>query len=104
MIEIYKEEQKGYSFHLKSQSGNTLLRSVPFNNKAEITKTLNHLNQNVQKHLLFERKTDYKGKFQFYLKNASGKVIGHSGTYSSEAGMENGIKNLTKRITNIKLI
>ncbi|MDT0607393.1 YegP family protein [Croceitalea rosinachiae] len=104
MIEIKKVEHGGYQFLLKSKAGSVLLRSISFDNKTEITEVVDRLNQNYTKKLLFERKTDYKGQFQFYLKNNKGKVIGHSQPYNSEAGMENGIKNLTNSISNIKLI
>jgi len=46
----------------------------------------------------FERKTNHKGEFQFSLKDSDGKIIGHSQNYNSEAGMENGIKNLRSTI------
>ncbi len=48
---------------------------------------------------VFERKTDYNGKFLFILKNSEGKVLGNSMLYNSEAGMENGIKNLKTSIS-----
>jgi len=78
-----------------------LLRSIDFIDKNEINQTLSTLNKNQQIH--FERKTNYKGKFQFSLKDSNGQLIGHSEPYSSEAGMENGIKNLKKSISEFKL-
>jgi len=46
----------------------------------------------------FERTTNHGGDFQFRLKNINGELIGNSLSYSSEAGMENGIKNLRQSI------
>lgn len=103
-MEIKKLEQGGYQFVLKSKAGATLLQSISFDNKSEISEILKLLNQNLYKKHLFERKTDYKGQFRFLLKDDMGKVIGHSQSYNSEAGMENGIKNLTKGISEIKSI
>ncbi|MGB5667196.1 MAG: YegP family protein, partial [Maribacter sp.] len=39
--------------------------------------------------------------FLFSLKNNGGQIIGISELYSSEAGMENGIKNLKNRIASL---
>jgi len=100
VVEIVKEINGKYSFRAKSKSGGLLLRSIDFIDENEINQTLSELNQ---KGLFsFERKTKTSGKFQFNLKDANGRVIGYSNLYTSEAGMENGIKNLTKSISAIK--
>ncbi len=49
----------------------------------------------------FERKTNTEGKFHFSLKDDDGRIIGHSEPYDSEAGMENGIKNLQEKIQSL---
>ncbi len=94
MIEIKKKNENGFQFLVKSETGKILLKSVPFSNKKEVERTLKglHIANSPLKH--FERKTNFDGKFLFNLKNEDGTVIGSSGLYSSEAGMENGIKNL----------
>ncbi len=46
----------------------------------------------------FERKTNHSGAFMFSLKDENGKIVGYSQCYNSEAGMENGIKNLKNKI------
>jgi len=48
-----------------------------------------------------ERKTNIDGKFLFSIKKNQG-IIGHSGLFSSEAGMENGIKNLKNHLANLQ--
>ncbi|MBU3024629.1 YegP family protein [Zobellia galactanivorans] len=50
----------------------------------------------------FERKTNHDGQFLFYLKDANGQILGHSLPYGSEAGMENGIKNLINSLNALK--
>ncbi|HAI37493.1 MAG TPA: hypothetical protein DCM40_04830, partial [Maribacter sp.] len=46
----------------------------------------------------FERRTNTDGKFLVELKNSTGKIVGSSGLYTSEAGMENGILNITNSL------
>ncbi|WP_036153695.1 YegP family protein [Maribacter forsetii] len=99
MIKIDKKEDGFYQFILKSDNGNILLKSVSFSTENEVDNTLNDI-----KHLkdtngkLFERRTNTDGKFLIELKNSNGKIIGSSGLYSSEAGMENGILNISNSI------
>lgn len=98
MIEIKKTTRKGFEFLVKSESGKILLRSVPFKDEQTISKTVESLSKSNAVIKRFERKTNFNGAFLFELKNEKGKTIGSSGLYSSEAGMENGIKNLTNRL------
>lgn len=98
MIEIKKELSNSYSFELKAESGQTLLKSIAFPNRETAKKTVRNLNGVGSNKTVFERKTNHKGDFLFSLKNKKGKIIGSSLLYNSEAGMENGIKNLVKRI------
>jgi len=99
MLEIKKESDTTYTFSLQSESGQTLLTSVPFKNREEIDNTIAKLKILIGQSSVFERKTDYNGKFLFVMKNSEGKTIGNSMLYSSEAGMENGIKNLKTSIS-----
>lgn len=99
MIEIRKEVSEDYSFVLKAESGHVLLKSVPFSNKKVAIDIANGLSSFVVKSSNFERKTNHNGQFLFNFKNNEGVLIGSSQLYNSEAGMENGIKNLTNRIT-----
>ena len=78
-----------------------MLKSIPFESQQEIKSTISRLSPLASKALLFERKTDYEGRFLFHLKNADRTLIGESGVFESEAGMENGIKHLKKRITEL---
>lgn len=101
MIEIKKGKNKTYQFKLKTSDGITLLNSVDFESEEEVKRTLESLNPILERQSVFERRTDHEGNFLFNLKDLSGKVIGKSLSYGSEAGMENGIKNLKKSIANI---
>lgn len=101
MVELISQKSGKYSFVMKSKVGGLLLKSIDFGNKNEINQTLLELRQNEK--INFERKTNYQGDFQFHLKNKKGKIIASSQSYSYEAGMENGMKNVTKAFTMLKL-
>ncbi len=101
MIEIEKRKHNTYRFKLKTSDGNTLLESVDFDSEDDIKRTVKNLGPLLDKQSVFERRTDHEGKFLFKLKDLHGKVIGSSQRYGSEAGMENGIKNLKNRIAMI---
>ncbi len=94
MIEIKKHNENVYRFKVSTSSGNTILESIDFPNREDIKKLVTELQESINERKIFERKTDHSGKFLFHLKNKEGQFIGSSQLYSSEAGMENGIKNL----------
>lgn len=98
MIEIKNNTSNEYSFTLKSESGQVLLNSVAFSSKETVKEAISSLKIVLKSRNTFERKTNHNGKFLFSLKNNNGVLVGHSLIYQSEAGMENGIKNLITRI------
>lgn len=100
MIKIHTDTDSTFSFSLRTESGNILLKSVAFTDQHEMDKTLRKLDTLRLTRYQFERKTNTEGKFLFSLKDGDGKTIGSSEPYDSEAGMENGIKNLRERIEN----
>ncbi|WP_297702556.1 YegP family protein [uncultured Eudoraea sp.] len=103
MIKINKQENNTYNFSLNTTTGNALLYSVGFSSKEEIKNVVSGLKLLDKQHYKFERKTDHNGNFLFNLKDKKGQLIGNSQLYGSEAGMENGIKNLKKRIAILKV-
>lgn len=98
MIEIKKSKSDNFKFFVKSETGKVLLKSIPFAEEQVLNETLEILSESISINKSFERKTNFSGQFLFELKNKQGKLIGKSGFYSSEAGMENGIKNLKNRL------
>ncbi|CAM3367697.1 YegP family protein [Zobellia roscoffensis] len=99
MIEIVNLSNSNFQFHIKSKSGSTLLESKEYSAKADLETAVLNLD-NLQIHRSnFERKTNHEGKFLFNFKDNNGYLIGTSQLYDSEAGMENGIKNLHNRLT-----
>ena len=101
MIKINKEDNNTYNFSLNTTHGNALFYSVRYTSKEEIRNVVSSLDLLVRQHFIIERKTDHDGNFLFNLKNKKGQLIGNSQLYGSEAGMENGIKNLKKRIATL---
>ncbi|HDZ03870.1 hypothetical protein LCGC14_0199580 [marine sediment metagenome] len=99
MIIIDKKKGESFQFILKSNNGKTLLESISFSSENELDKTLKDIKALKDSNgKLFERKTNTDGKFLVVLKNSFGQIIGSSGLYSSEAGMENGILNISNSI------
>ncbi len=98
MIEIQRTNGDKVNFLVKSKAGKTLLTSVDYSNKQEMEKTIKQLASPKNLVQKIERKTNFEGQFLFHLKAETGSLIGSSGLYSSEAGMENGIKNLKKNL------
>lgn len=96
MLEVKEIEKNKYQFLLKTKSGAVLMDSIVFDTKQTLINTLKLLPKIIQSDLNYERKTNPDGKFLFHLKNDNAQIIGSSNLYSSEAGMENGIKNLKK--------
>ncbi|MEM1258705.1 MAG: YegP family protein [Bacteroidota bacterium] len=96
MVEIVKNNTGDYQLHFKSSTGSSLLKSIPFKSEADAEATLHQ----IMAKPIFERRTNHQGKFMISLKTASGEQVGQSNMYSSEAGMENGIKNLMKSFSN----
>lgn len=101
MIKIHPNNEHSYHFSLQTENGDILLISVDFADKMELDKMLRQLETKPLTSSDFERKTTTEGKFLFILKDSDGKPIGRSEAYDSEAGLENGIKNLRERIKSL---
>lgn len=101
MIQIKKESDHTYTFEIQSKEGQALLHSTPFNDREKMERTIASLKEWGKLQSSFERKTNYHGKFFFLFNNCDGKLVGNSLFYSSEAGMENGIKNLKNVISHL---
>ena len=92
MVEVVHNQEGRYNVHICSNSGNLLFESKAYPSEKEAKESIRKFKEAA----IFERKTNTNGKFIIDLKIEDGTVIGQSGPYSSEAGMENGIKNLQK--------
>ena len=102
MIQKTKGNNNEYQFVVKSSDGGILLRSKWYNSENEVDHIVAQMVENLDNSIAIERTTNHNGQFQFLVKNNGNNLIGFSEPYSSEAGMENGIKNLNKSIYNSK--
>lgn len=103
MIEKTRKSNNEYQFVVKSMDGGILLRSIGYNSENQVDLIVAQMTKNITNNIAIERTTNHKGQFQFCVKHSSNSIIGFSQPYSSEAGMENGINNLTRSISTIKL-
>lgn len=93
MLKIENKGNAHYCFVVESSQGNPLFESEPFENQEDVKQALATLKKRVRHPGCFERQTDHEGHFRFALKDPAGNMLGRSKPYSSEAGMENGIRN-----------
>ena len=98
MIKIKKVSGDSFRFQLKNASGTTLLESISFSEEKTAKRSAAALPSLIDQPGVFERKTDHTGKFLFNIKDTEGKIIGSSPLFYSEAGMENGIRNVVKHL------
>ncbi|MBU2946762.1 YegP family protein [Zobellia uliginosa] len=101
MIEIIDSKNASHQFQIKSSSGSTLLTSIEFDIKEGLETALTTLKNLKITRGNFERQTNHEGKFLFNFKDGNGMLLGASQLYDSEAGLENGIKNLINRLTDL---
>ena len=102
MIEVTQLDKNAFKFSLKTSDGNILMHSVPYRSREQLNGVVAELQALASNHMAFERQTNHQGKFLFQLRGTDGKIIGKSQLYNSEAGMENGIKNLKNRIATLR--
>ena len=92
VLEISKKKNR-YRFTITSREGHPLLDSVEFDSEQDLQACIGQIRARIGNPASFERRTVHSGQFQFSLKDPSGRIVGQSALYRSEAGMENGIKN-----------
>ena len=101
MIEVFQDDNNTHRFQIKSASGGILLQSGPYTDEESLKNTVTEIKRGTANHLLFERHTNHDGKFLFKLKFQNGTLVGTSQLYDSEAGLENGIKNLRTALSTL---
>ena len=101
MIKILEHSKNAFQFKVQTQSGDTLLTSITFPDKNKMNEIIRNLKSGHLTQNHFERQTNTEGKFLFCLKDDNGDKTGYSEAYDSEAGMENGIENLSAIITSL---
>jgi len=101
LFSINKEQDQNYRFVVKNEVGEFLFNSIPFSNKKDVKTTIAQIQSSNSNAFIFERKTNYEGKFHFNLKTNDRRILGNSGLFQSKAGMENGIKQMKNHLSNL---
>ena len=93
---IKKAKNGQFYFNLKAGNGETILTSEMSKSKASANNGIASVKKNSTDPGRYDRRVNKAGKDYFVLKAANHQVIGNSEAYNSKAGMENGIKSVTK--------
>lgn len=94
MFELKNKDIKNYHFTLKAKNGQVILSSEVYTSKSAALNGISSIKKNAVDDGKYERKTAKDGSFYFNLKATNGQIIGSSQMYTSESGMENGIKSV----------
>lgn len=93
-FELKKSTTGQYHFNLKSGNGEIILSSEMYTAKSGAEGGIEAVRNNASLDERYERKSSTDGKEYFVLKAANGEIIGRSETYTTTAGMENGIASV----------
>ena len=94
---VVKKAKNGqYYFNLKAANGEIILTSEMYKKKASAMNGIASVQKNSPDAGRYDRRVNKAGKDYFVLKAANHQVIGNSEAYNSKAGMENGIKSVSK--------
>lgn len=100
---IKKSANGKFHFNLKAGNGEIILSSEMYETKPACENGVESVKKNAPDDGRYERKTNAKGEPYFILKAGNGQEIGRSETYSSTAGMENGIKSVKNNAATAKV-
>ncbi len=103
MFELKNKEENQFHFNLKAKNGQIILSSEIYTSKAAAKNGIASIQKNCTDDIRYERKTAKNGKFYFNLKATNGQIIGSSQMYTSESGMENGIKSVKENAPNSEI-
>jgi uncharacterized protein len=91
-FQILRGVNGNYRFNLIAPNGQIILSSDQYDNKTGAQDGIRSLRSNARYDSRFERRITSNGEPYFVLKAFNGEIIGRSDSYSSKAGMENGIQ------------
>ena len=83
-------------FNLKTDEGTLLLKSEMYTTRSACNNGIESVRKNCSEEKRYERKISEDNRHFFNLKATNGQVIGTSGFYDSEEGMEKGISTVMK--------
>jgi len=91
-VKVAKDGQ--FHFNLKAGNHEVILSSELYTTRAACDNGIASVQKNCSDDSKFERRKQKDGQDYFILKAGNGQEIGRSEAYTSEAGMENGIKSV----------
>lgn len=91
---IAKNSDGKYQFKLKAANGETILTSEGYSSKAGCRNGIESVRKNAWEEGRYETRMSSDNKYFFRLKATNGKVIGKSGSYSSESARNEGIESV----------
>ncbi len=93
-FEISSNDKGQFSFALKADNGQTILRSETYEAKASAQNGVASVQKNSAQDERYERLNAKDGRFYFNLKAGNGQVIGTSQMYQDAGGRDNGIESV----------
>ncbi len=102
VIEVGKTGK--FRFNLKSGNHQVILSSETYDSKAAAENGIESVRKNATEDASFVRKIAKDGSPYFVIKARNGETIGKSEMYSSNSGMENGIKSVRANAPAAKLV
>lgn len=96
VFEIKKARDGQFYFQLKSSTGDVILASEMYKQKASAQNGIASVQKNSTDDSKYSRLKSKNGKFFFTLKAANYQVIGSSEMYTSEANRDKGIEAVKK--------
>lgn len=91
--ELGSNDKGQFSFVLKADNGEVILRSEQYATKASAENGIQSVQANCGDDARYDRKVASDGRFYFNLKAANHQVIGTSQMYKAEAGRDGGIES-----------
>ena len=95
-FELKKSKSDKFLFNLKAGNGQIILTSELYETKAGALKGIESVRKHAADDNRYERRANKSNEPFFILKAGNGEEIGRSETYSSEAGVTNGIESVKK--------
>ncbi|WP_254695622.1 YegP family protein [Leisingera sp. NJS204] len=95
-FELYEDNAGEFRFRLKARSGENILASEGYKQKASAENGIESVRKNAGDDACYERKETSAGKHMFNLKASNGQVIGTSQSYANASGRDNGIESVKR--------
>lgn len=103
-FEIKEGKNGKFHFNLKSGNGQIILSSQMYKSRKSAENGIQSIKTNSSDESRFERREGKNGKPYFIIKAKNGLEVGRSQMYTSNSGMENGIKSVMTNAPNASIV